>query len=132
MPVLFVNTTIRAYPQSCVFVILRLDRGIHNPLKRLDSPIESGNDELFKIYIYGQTLQGIYDTILLREREAIAMFKEIRAQIERITYYNEENGYTVAKAKVGGRHGLVNRSRQSPLRKCRRRTKTERGMAQPP
>lgn len=35
------------------------------------------------------------------------MFTEIRAQIERITYCNEENGYTVAKAKVGGRHGLV-------------------------
>jgi len=35
------------------------------------------------------------------------MFTEIKAQIERITYYNEENGYTVAKAKVGGRHDLV-------------------------
>jgi exodeoxyribonuclease V alpha subunit len=35
------------------------------------------------------------------------MFTEIRAQIERITYYNEDNGYTVAKAKVGGRHDLV-------------------------
>lgn len=35
------------------------------------------------------------------------MFREIRAQIESITYYNEENGYTVAKAKVAGRHDLV-------------------------
>jgi exodeoxyribonuclease V alpha subunit len=35
------------------------------------------------------------------------MFIEIKAQIERITYYNEENGYTIAKAKVGGRHDLV-------------------------
>jgi exodeoxyribonuclease V alpha subunit len=35
------------------------------------------------------------------------MFTEIRAQIERITYYNEENGYTIAKARVGGRHDLV-------------------------
>ena len=35
------------------------------------------------------------------------MFTEIKAQIERITYYNEENGYTVAKTKVGGRHDLV-------------------------
>ncbi len=35
------------------------------------------------------------------------MFTEIKAQIERITYYNEENGYTIAKAKVGGRHELV-------------------------
>lgn len=35
------------------------------------------------------------------------MFTEIKAQIERITYYNEENGYTIAKARVGGRHDLV-------------------------
>ena len=35
------------------------------------------------------------------------MFTEIKAQIERITYYNEENGYTIAKAKIGGRHDLV-------------------------
>ncbi len=35
------------------------------------------------------------------------MFTEIKAQLERITYYNEENGYTIAKAKVGGRHDLV-------------------------
>ena len=35
------------------------------------------------------------------------MFTEIRVQIERITYYNQENGYTIAKAKVGGRHHLV-------------------------
>jgi len=37
----------------------------------------------------------------------IAMFTEIKAQIERITYYNEENGYTIARAKVGGRYDLV-------------------------
>ena len=27
-------------------VVLRLDRGIQNPLKRLDSPIKSWNDEI--------------------------------------------------------------------------------------
>ena len=32
---------------------------------------------------------------------------DIRGQIERITYYNEENGYTIAKMKVQGRTGLV-------------------------
>ena len=37
----------------------------------------------------------------------IAMFTEIKAQIERITYYNEENGYTIARAKVDGRYDLV-------------------------
>jgi hypothetical protein len=36
------------------------------------------------------------------------MFTEIKAQIERITYYNEENGYTIAKAGVGG---MVTRAR---------------------
>ncbi|MCL5022006.1 MAG: ATP-dependent RecD-like DNA helicase [Nitrospirae bacterium] len=35
------------------------------------------------------------------------MFTEIEGQIESITYYNEENGYTIAKIKVGGRHDLV-------------------------
>jgi exodeoxyribonuclease V alpha subunit len=35
------------------------------------------------------------------------MFTEIKGQIERITYYNEENGYTIAKVKAGGRHDLV-------------------------
>jgi exodeoxyribonuclease V alpha subunit len=32
---------------------------------------------------------------------------EIKGQVERITYYNEENGYTIAKIKVQGRVGLV-------------------------
>ncbi len=32
---------------------------------------------------------------------------EIKGQIERITYHNEENAYTIAKMKVGGRHDLV-------------------------
>jgi len=32
---------------------------------------------------------------------------EIKGQIERITYYNEENGYTIAKMKVQGRTDLV-------------------------
>ncbi|OPY67996.1 MAG: ATP-dependent RecD-like DNA helicase [Syntrophorhabdaceae bacterium PtaU1.Bin034] len=32
---------------------------------------------------------------------------EIRGQIERLTFYNEENGYTVARMKVQGRAGLV-------------------------
>jgi exodeoxyribonuclease V alpha subunit len=32
---------------------------------------------------------------------------DIKGQIERITFYNEENGYTVAKMKVQGRTGLV-------------------------
>jgi len=31
---------------------------------------------------------------------ATTMFTEIKVQIERITYYNEENGYPIAKAKV--------------------------------
>ena len=35
------------------------------------------------------------------------MFIEIKGQIERITYYKEENGYTIAKVRVGGRHDLV-------------------------
>jgi exodeoxyribonuclease V alpha subunit len=35
------------------------------------------------------------------------MFTEIKGQIERITYYNEESGYTIAKVKAGGRHDLV-------------------------
>ena len=32
---------------------------------------------------------------------------EIRAQVERITYYNEENHYTIAKVKVDGRNSQV-------------------------
>jgi exodeoxyribonuclease V alpha subunit len=32
---------------------------------------------------------------------------EMSGQIERITYFNEENGYTIAKMKVQGRNGLV-------------------------
>ncbi len=32
---------------------------------------------------------------------------EIKGQIERITYYNEENGYTIARLKAEGRTGLV-------------------------
>jgi len=32
---------------------------------------------------------------------------EIKGQIERITYYNEENGYTIAKVRVQGRVDLV-------------------------
>ena len=32
---------------------------------------------------------------------------EIKGQIERVTYYNEENGYTVARLKAEGRAGLV-------------------------
>lgn len=35
------------------------------------------------------------------------MNSEIKGQIERITYYNEENSYTIAKLKIGGRHDLV-------------------------
>jgi exodeoxyribonuclease V alpha subunit len=35
------------------------------------------------------------------------MLTEIGAQIERITYCNEENGYTIARARVKGRHDLV-------------------------
>jgi exodeoxyribonuclease V alpha subunit len=30
-----------------------------------------------------------------------------KAQVERITFQNEENGYTIARVKVKGRHGLV-------------------------
>jgi len=32
---------------------------------------------------------------------------EITGQIERITYYNEEDGYTIARLKAEGRSGLV-------------------------
>ena len=32
---------------------------------------------------------------------------DIKGQVERITFYNEENGYTIAKMKVQGRNGLV-------------------------
>jgi exodeoxyribonuclease V alpha subunit len=32
---------------------------------------------------------------------------ELKGQIERVTYFNEENGYTVARLKVEGRAGLV-------------------------
>lgn len=35
------------------------------------------------------------------------MIAELTGQIERVTYYNEENGYTVARLKVQGRQGLV-------------------------
>jgi exodeoxyribonuclease V alpha subunit len=35
------------------------------------------------------------------------MFIEIEGQIERITYYNEENNYTVAQMKVHGRNELI-------------------------
>jgi exodeoxyribonuclease V alpha subunit len=35
------------------------------------------------------------------------MSTEIRGQIEKITYRNEENGYTIAKVKVEGRYDLV-------------------------
>jgi exodeoxyribonuclease V alpha subunit len=35
------------------------------------------------------------------------MLTELQGQIERITYTNEENGYTVAKLKIHGRHELV-------------------------
>ncbi|HAM52350.1 MAG TPA: ATP-dependent RecD-like DNA helicase [Nitrospiraceae bacterium] len=32
---------------------------------------------------------------------------EIKGQLERITYHNEENAFTIAKMRVGGRHDLV-------------------------
>ncbi len=32
---------------------------------------------------------------------------EIRAQVERVTYYNEENHYTIAKVKIEGRNSQV-------------------------
>jgi exodeoxyribonuclease V alpha subunit len=35
------------------------------------------------------------------------MLSELQGQIERITYSNEENGYTVARLKVPGRQDLV-------------------------
>jgi len=35
------------------------------------------------------------------------LFSEIRAQIDRIAYRNEENGYTIARAHVAGMHGRV-------------------------
>ena len=35
------------------------------------------------------------------------MLAELQGQIERITYTNKENGYTIAKLKVYGRRDLV-------------------------
>src|SRR5512139_926970 len=35
------------------------------------------------------------------------MLTEIKGQIERITYHNEENSYTITRMKVGGRHDFV-------------------------
>ena len=35
------------------------------------------------------------------------MLTEIKGQIERITFHNEENGYTIAKVKAGGRHDTI-------------------------
>jgi len=35
------------------------------------------------------------------------MLTDLSGQIERITYSNEENGFTIAKLKVPGRRGLV-------------------------
>jgi len=35
------------------------------------------------------------------------MPKRLKGQVERVTYFNEENGYVVAKAKVNGRRDLV-------------------------
>jgi exodeoxyribonuclease V alpha subunit len=34
------------------------------------------------------------------------MLVSLRGQIERITYTNDENGYTIAKVKVQGHRGL--------------------------
>jgi exodeoxyribonuclease V alpha subunit len=35
------------------------------------------------------------------------MLTELQGQLERITYTNEENGFTVARVKVPGRRDLV-------------------------
>ena len=35
------------------------------------------------------------------------MLADLQGQIERITYTNDENGYTIAKVKVYGRRDLV-------------------------
>jgi exodeoxyribonuclease V alpha subunit len=35
------------------------------------------------------------------------MHEEIRGQVERITYFNEENNYTVAKVRMQGRNDLI-------------------------
>jgi exodeoxyribonuclease V alpha subunit len=35
------------------------------------------------------------------------MLAELQGQIERITFTNEENGFTIAKVKVPGRQDLV-------------------------
>jgi hypothetical protein len=36
-----------------------------------------------------------------------SMPAELQGQIERITFTNEENGFTIARVKVPGRHDLV-------------------------
>ena len=35
------------------------------------------------------------------------MFVELKGQVERITYHNDENSFKIAKLKVGGGHELV-------------------------
>ena len=42
------------------------------------------------------------DTILKNKMEI-----ELSGQVERITFTNEENGYTIARVKIYGRHDLV-------------------------
>jgi hypothetical protein len=41
------------------------------------------------------------------------MLADLQGQIERITYTNEENGYTIAKVKVYGHRDLVPEPRYS-------------------
>src|SRR3974377_2197221 len=42
-----------------------------------------------------------------RDRDSRPMLADLQGQIERITYTNDENGYTIAKVKVYGRRDLV-------------------------
>jgi len=40
-------------------------------------------------------------------KQGVFVLTDLQGQIERITYCNEENGYTVAKVKISNRHDLV-------------------------
>src|SRR5512137_274291 len=50
--------------------------------------------------------RSIFDTIS-NNMQTEKLHEEIRAQVERITYFNEENNYTIAKVRIQGRNELV-------------------------
>ena len=50
--------------------------------------------------------------------------EKIQGQIERITFQNEENGFTVAKMKVQGKKDLSHHHRKFARNQCRRNAGT--------